>query len=189
MTPEVFTRSVPATEVALDGSTLEAMFVPWNEPTTIYGEGDPYQEGFKRGAFTRQLERFPQTIKAVTLIPEHGSTEHYGRTRQLTETDAGLHGVVTVMASHREDVAQLVEMGVEHLSIEFMAYHRPRQDASGVKWRTSGCILEALAMTPNPAYGGAKVLALREADEAQAEAERRARELAEVDQWLEQVRQ
>lgn len=188
---EALTRSVPVSEVAFDGSTLEALFVPWDESTTIYGDPghpEPYGEGFKRSAFDLQLDTHPQTVRAVTLLPEHGSSEHYGRTRELRRVDAGLHGVVTVMASHREDVEQLVEMGVDHVSIEFLALHKPRIDTSGVHWRTSGVLLQAVALTPSPAYASSKVLALREAVVLEEAERSRAARIAALDAELVELR-
>lgn len=168
---ETLTRSVPVSELGFDGSTLEAIFVPWDIPITVYDEAVPYDEGFRRTAFNQQFDKFPESIHNVALLPRHGSREPLGMTRKLDVIDAGLHGVIGVLPSRRDDVAAMVEMGMDSVSIEFNPLQKaPR--AGKTRWREHA-LLTAVVLTSIPAYADAKVLALRDADiAARAEVER-----------------
>ena len=173
-------RSMPVADMEFDGSTLEALFVPWDTPTTVWDdEPEPYEEGFRRGAFDAQIERYPSSVHDVALIPRHGSTEMLGTTRSLTNTDAGLHGVVGVLPSRRADVAAMVEMGVDSVSIEFHPLQRnPR--AGLVRWRDRA-FLRAVALVATPAYPDARVLALRAEQTVERERADRLARLAALD--------
>ncbi len=165
----MLTRSVPVVELELNGNELEAILVPWDTATDVAdpmpdGTVERYREGFLRTAFDRQLEQLPASVSEVSLIPRHGSTETFGRLRSATVAEKGLHGVVGLLPSRRDDVASMVEGGVDSLSIEFRPLERSTRPASatgGVRWRAHA-FLEAVAMTAVPAYVDAKVLAVRD---------------------------
>lgn len=173
------TRSVPVAEVNLDADgTLEALFVPWDTPITVFGDVDepePYREGFRRTAFDEQLNRYPETVHEVALRPAHTSTEHFGRTRELRVVEHGLHGVIRVLPSRRADVREMVDEGVDSVSIEFHPLQRGPRISGGVRWRDRA-FLTGIVLTSSPAYAEARVLALRSADAlAEIEAEREQR--------------
>lgn len=171
---ETLTRSVAVLDAALDGTTLEAIFVPWDTPTRVYDDpAGPYDEGFVRGAFDLQIKRPQFSPATIPLLPRHGSSETFGHARKLDDTDRGLHGVVSIRPSLRDDVAQMVDDGIDSVSIEFHPLQRAPRTRSGVRWRDAAVLL-AVAMTSAPAYLDSKVLALRAADEL-AEIERSAR--------------
>ena len=186
-------------EMTISGEHLEALLVPYEQATRVSdtlddGRVDVYDEGFIRGAFAEQLKQ-PRNTLAVMLFPRHTRSgvppEEWGRARQLREIDEGLHGVFRVHPSRRSDVVDLVESGVNGMSIEFHTLqrrHRTRGN-DGVRWRDRAW-LDAVALTPQPSYADAQVLALREADEA-AEADRRAarqRTFDELDAYLDEMR-
>ena len=187
-------RAMPVSELALDRGVLEAIFVPWDVTSTIYGDEDepgPYEEGFRRSAFDMQFEKFPKSIHEVTLLPRHGSTETFGQTKVLRSTDAGLYGAVAVLPSRQADVEQMVEQGIDSVSIEFLPLQRAPRVAGGVRWRTAA-YLKAVAMTATPSYVEARVLAVRDEQaaleaEAQRIAERQAK-LADLDSYLADVK-
>lgn len=184
-------RSVPVAEIAFDAGTLEALFVPWDRAVPVVemtDEGvDKYEEGFRPGAFDRQLEMFPHSVQAVTLLPRHGSTETFGHARELTNTAAGLHGVVSVLPSRRDDVRTMIEDGVDSVSIEFHPLQRSPREERGVRWR-SHAYLTGVAMTAVPNYPEARVLAMRDEADAQAAEARRRQDLDDLDDWLETER-
>lgn len=168
MAYETLTRSVAVLDAQLDGTTLEAIFVPWDRPARVYGEGDPYDEAFVRGAFDVQIDRPSFSPPTIPLLPRHGSSETFGHTRKLSNADNGLHGVVAIRPSLRDDVAQMIDDGIDSVSIEFHPLQRnPRDRGDGVKWRDAAVLL-AVALTSAPAYLDSKVLALRAADELAA---------------------
>lgn len=157
-------RSVPVLDVSFEQNELEAIFVPWNRPARVFDpdEPEPYEEGFRPGAFDPQLLDPRFRPAEVPLLPRHGSSETFGHARKLDSTDVGLHGVVAIRPSLRDDVAQMVDDGIDSMSIEFFALQRgPRITDTGVRWRDRA-VLVAVAMTSKPAYDDAKVLALRE---------------------------
>jgi len=182
-------RSVDVVDVALDvKGVLEGIFVPWDSPTTVYGEGDAYKEGFKRGAFDLQFDTFPDSVHSVALRPEHGSSEYFGTTRQLANSDAGLHGIVQILPSRVDDVRAMVDAGVKHMSIEFKPLQRsPRVGQDGVRWRTAA-FLEAVALVATPSYADAKVLALREADLLQEQEAKRVENIEKLQAEIEQLK-
>ncbi len=184
-------RSVAVSEVAFSDGTLEAILVPWDQPTRIVEPTDTgvddYLEGFRRTAFDRQLESSPKSVREVVLLPRHDSTETFGHARSLSVAEAGLHGVIGVLPTRRADVEQMVEAGIDSVSIEFVPLQRAPRVNGDVRWRTA-CYLKAVAMTAIPAYAEAKVLALRDAqEEARLAAERDAR-IAELDDYLNEVK-
>lgn len=186
---ETLTRSVPVADVALAGSTLEALFVPWDEPITVYGdpaEPEPYREGFRRTAFDLQISRHPDTIRNVALMPRHGSTETFGHTREVQVRERGLWGAISILPSRRADVQSMVDDGIDSVSIEFHPLQRsPRQGET--RWRDRA-FLTGIVLTSTPAYADARVLAMRaEQAAAQLEAERVAR-LSALDSELAELR-
>lgn len=196
---ETLTRSMPVIEVGLDEkrSELEAIFVPWDVTTTVFDadEPEPYEEGFLRGAFDIQLKRPSFSPATIPLLPRHGSSETFGHTRKLDDVEAGLHGVVAIRPSLRGDVEQMIEDGIDRVSIEFHPLQRRPRVRGDVRWRDAA-VLVAVALTPAPAYSDARVLSMR-ADDELAALERRARiaaledEIAELraagDRWKEPV--
>lgn len=184
---QTLTRSMPVLEVGLDGNELEAIFVPWDRTTTVFDpdEPEPYEEGFRRGAFDVQLKREGFSPATIPLLPRHGSTETFGHTRKLADVEAGLHGVVAIRPSLRDDIAQMVADGIDSVSIEFHPLQRRPREIKGVRWREFA-VLQAVAMTPSPAYADAKVLALR-ADDEIASLEKRAR-IAELEAEIAELR-
>ena len=178
MTPNYQTliRSMPVVDIEVTSKNeLEALFVPYDVTTTVYdpGEPEPYQEGFLRGAFDLQLKRASFSPASVPLLPRHGSSETFGHTRKLMDTDKGLHGVVGIRPSLREDVEQMIADGIDRMSIEFHPLQRAPRLRGDTRWREHAVLL-AVAMVPNPAYDDAKVIELR-AEQDVAAMERAAR--------------
>lgn len=183
---EPLTRSVPVLDLEMRDGVLDAIFVPWDVSTRVFDpfEDEPYDEGFRRGAFDVQLQRPSFSAREIPLLPRHGSSETFGHTRSIENADKGLHGVVAIRPSLREDVQQMVDDGIDSVSIEFLPLQkRARHSPDGVRWRDAA-VLTAVAMTSSPAYVDAKVLAFRaehELDELQRE-QRRVELQREIDE-------
>lgn len=181
------TRSMPVADVALDGDTLEAMFVPWDVSTTIYGEEpEPFEEGFRRTAFDAQIEKYPESIRNIALMPRHGSSETFGHARSIRPESAGLFGALGILPSRVADVRSMVDAGIDAVSIEFHPLQRnPRRGQ--IRWRDRA-FLTGIVLTATPAYSDARVLAMREEQiAARAEADRIAR-LAALDAEIAELR-
>jgi HK97 family phage prohead protease len=192
-------RSVATTLERTDRRTLEGLFMPWNVPAAVIdidpvtGAPDRYREGFRSGAFDRQVTSpEPGVVRRIVLRDQHhDGLGKLGHVVALRNEDAGLHGVVSLLPSRVADVDALLDDEVTGLSCEFHPLGRPERDVEGTVWRTRAHLV-AVALEAQPAYDGARVLAMRASDEIAAlEAEEAAtakRELAELDEWLTSAR-
>lgn len=207
---EVHIRSFP-TAVEFNEGRILARLVPYEAAAKVAdlvpGQGvDVYQEGFRRGAFDRQLNTSePGVLQRIQLTHEHGG-DRLGPLVNLEERDDGLYGEFRVFPSRRDDVLMLSDIGVRGISVEFMERKNGTVEQGGVRWRTD-VHLHGAALVSHGAYetAGAGVLAMRsmdemiqeqaEADQAvveaaaaaealQLEAEEKLRELAEIEEFL-----
>ena len=172
---DMLIRSFPTVLERTDRRTLEGLFMPWDQaadvidvdPTT--GAAMRYREGFRAGAFDRQANSpEPGVVRRIVLRDQHhDGIGKLGHVVSLRNEDAGLHGVVSVLPSRVDDVEAILEDGVTGLSCEFHPLGRP-QLTDGVVWRTRAYLV-AVALEAQPAYGDARVLAMRAAAEVDAE--------------------
>lgn len=151
------------------------------------GKLDVYQEGFRSGAFaTQTASTEPGVIKRVAFWHTHDHQDgagYFGPARSLVEKPDGLHGEFRVLSSKRADLADLLDEGINQLSIEFREMRGGTSvDDDGVRWRTDARI-GGVVLDPRGAYPGAEVLSYRSIDElveeqaaAEAEALQRAAE-------------
>jgi HK97 family phage prohead protease len=185
--------------------TLTAQFVPWNLPTEVAdrsetGKLDIYVEGFRRGAFDGQATSSePAVLRRVGFKHAHvGGLGFLGHLTALRNTDDGLEGDVSILRSKADDVADLLDSGIDGVSMEFQVLRGGEQREDGVRWRTRAH-LHAVALEAQQAYAGARVLAFREeideqlATEAEAQAAEEAklerdRKMAELDAFMEAER-
>jgi regulator of protease activity HflC (stomatin/prohibitin superfamily) len=99
----------------------------------------------------------------------------------LRDEADGLHGDVRIMPTKADDLAALLDSGVDELSIEFRV---PKADhtveVDGVRWRVRAH-LDQVALEPKGAYSQARVLAYRDEvdDQQRAQAEADAAKEAE----------
>lgn len=194
MTDQLFLRhSVPSTLELSEGQFFGRL-VPFDVPMPVVddlpnGQQDAYHEGFRLGAFKRQVESGePGVLRRVGLKHDHvGGLGYLGPLVEAEERSDGLYGEFRVLTSRRGDVSELVGLGVDELSIEFLVRREGTTiDDDGVRWRTD-VRLGDVALLPQGAYGaaGAKVLAMRDLDELiaeKAEGERIERERIEAEE-------
>lgn len=172
---------------------LFGRLVPYDVSTRVAdvladGKLDVYQEGFRSGAFATQAgSQEPGVIKRVAFWHTHNHQDgagYFGPARSLTEEPDGLHGEIRVLSSKRNDLADLLDEGINQLSIEFREMRGGTSiDDSGVRWRTDARIL-GVVLDPRGAYPGAEVLSYRSLDELaeeQAAAEEEERQRAEAE--------
>lgn len=172
-----FFRAFPTVLKQSSPRHLTGRLVPYNVPTRVLdelpdGELDIYQEGFRPGAFEPQVNaRERGVLNKIGLIHRHeGGLGYLGPFVALREEADGLWGDVTILPTRADDVATLLEAGVNELSIEFRLPRPPNTvEESGVRWRTRAH-LDQVALEPRGAYRQAQVLAFREElDELEAE--------------------
>lgn len=143
-----------------DGRTIEARFVPYNVPTRIDAH---LTEEFLPGAFRRQV-RDPRIPLALGHLPQGGTV--IGKVVSLREEPDGLYGTARISnTTDGNNALELLRDGVfDSVSIGFRALQDSR-GPNGIVQRRSAEVTE-LAIVLRPAYTGAKVLALREEDQA-----------------------
>jgi HK97 family phage prohead protease len=198
--PAIFIRAFPLAIERREPRRLTGRLVPYGvvanvaDPTDDPGRFDIYKEGFRPGAFERQLSALTagDKINQIKLVHTHeGGLGILGSFTELREAADGLYGDVRIYTSKVPDVTDLLETGDDELSVEFRL-HRDNHtaiDDAGVRWRTS-VHLDRVALEPKGAYSGARVLAFRNemdatlreqaAEEAAAEAERKEHAEAEA---------
>lgn len=176
----IHVRAFP-TEIQASGPRrLTGRLVPYNEIAHVMdlspeGKPDIYEEGFRPGAFSAQVNSpEPRALAKINLIHRHeGGLGYLGPFTALREDADGLYGDVNVLRSKASDVEDLLADGVGELSVEFRVA-RPEYtevDGAGVRWRTRAH-LDQVALEPRGAYRSAQVLAYRaEQTEAIAETE------------------
>lgn len=182
MSQQSFIRAFPSSIERTGPRTLTGRLVPYNRPAEVIdelpdGQLDRYREGFRPGAFGIQANSTEKGVLGrIGFIHRHdGGLGYLGPFVALRDEPDGLYGDVRILPTKADDVAALIDEGVNELSVEFRL---PKNDpteitADGTRWRTRAH-LDQVALEPRGAYSTAQVLAFRsEADDEQrAEAER-----------------
>jgi HK97 family phage prohead protease len=146
-----------------DGRTLVGRAVPYGQ--TIEVEGG--RERFLSGAFNYQLERGPVSHIKLHASHEGRKTDFaIGKTVSLEDRPDGLHGAWQLYDTTRgEDALKLVRAGeVTGLSVGFKALQGGTQLAPDGAMERTAVHLDHVALTTEPAYSEAKILAIRSVD-------------------------
>jgi HK97 family phage prohead protease len=188
------TELVFPTEMKAEGRLLTGRLVPYNVVANVAdelpdGRLDIYKEGFRPGAFGPQVNtREKGVFTKIKLRHCHDDSGlgFLGPFVSLREQADGLWGDVAVLKSKAGDVQDLLDAGVNELSIEFAVSKRAEStavDDVGVRWRTMAHLM-GVALEAKGAYSEAQVMAFRsERDAAEVEdAERRTVEQAEAEE-------
>jgi len=144
-----------------DGRTLVGRAVPYGETIDIDGG----RERFVHGAFSRQLEN-PGHIKLHASHEGRKTDFAVGKTLSLEERDDGLHGTWGLYETPRGDEAlYMVRTGeVTGLSVGFKLTPNGTRYGPDGAWERTAVHLDHVALTTEPAYTEAKVLAIRSSD-------------------------
>src|SRR3954469_10513832 len=187
-------REVADFEVSADGRTVETLLVPWMRPTDvdefIRGQVVTYREQFAPGSFAR-AEASPSR---VTLAWGHSNDfpNALGKGRKFVAADEGEIGIFQLVDETADRARELMaDMGVS-VSFRSLAPAHGLERAGELVTRKA-VHLQHLAIVPNPAYPDARVVAVREQNEAERgrrEAQRAsddamAQALALAQQWRE----
>ncbi len=147
-----------------DGRTVCGILVPWDQPQPIRGGGFTGVEGFRVGAFDKQMERPYRVPFALGHLGPNGTMggRAVGRMMNLRNDKAGLYGEARVSETPAGDelLTLLNDEVLRDLSIGFRDLAMNAPDKDGVTWRTSAQLLE-LAVVITPAYPGAMVTEVR----------------------------
>ena len=175
---QTFLRAFPSAIERTGPRQLTGRLVPYNVVTDVadpVGEGrfDFYREGFRPGAFGGQAKSEKRVLNKISLIHRHeGGLGFLGPFVALREQPDGLYGDVVVLRSKANDVEDLLDAGVDELSVEFRlrSGNHTDTDGDGVRWRTRAH-LDQVALEAKGAYPQAQVLAYRaEVDEQERDA-------------------
>lgn len=162
-TPEIHRREVQVTVSEGDGRTLEARLVPYNETATVADPPDfkPYQERFAPGAFRAQTRAAHRIRAFLNFRHAQDIGNQVGYATEIEDRDDGLYGKMRVLETPAGDTAlALINAGMlDKLSIEFAALRS--RVVAGVSERVDARLL-GVALTPEGAYPGAEVIAVRE---------------------------
>jgi HK97 family phage prohead protease len=163
---EVLTRSF-SVDLMLraggDGRTLVGRAVPYGQTIDI----DTGRERFLPGAFNRQIES--NQVASIKLHATHeGRRTDFavGKTLSLEDRQDGLHGTWGLYETPRGDEAlYMVRTGeVTGLSVGFKAVAGGTRLAPDGTLERAAVHLDHVALTTEPAYSEAKVLAIRSVD-------------------------
>ena len=148
------------------GRTLVGRLVPYGVPSDVSDGGQRYRERFAPGAFRRQIDSGQH--RQVALFAEHNRPDQVrrlplARASELYDGADGLYGSFPMPhTTAADDALELVRSGVvTGLSLGFVLLERSsRPGRDGVVTRSRAHV-DHVALTHQPAYSGAEVVALR----------------------------
>ena len=170
---EVLVRTF-AVDSQLDGRTLHVRVVPYGEVATVADPPDfrPYREEFMPGVFAGQ----EKAAHRIRLRSDHDAIDENGKRKpglagvvgkglSLREANGGAEMEFRFLNTQEADTAlELVrEGGYDGVSQEFVPIRSVRSK-DGIMQRVKAH-LDSVSLALGPAYSGAEILALREAEE------------------------
>jgi HK97 family phage prohead protease len=155
-------RSAELTSVRYADRVIELVVVPWESDAMVPHEGRMIRERFTRGAFAG-LERRANRIR---VNRDHQAERTVGRALTFHDRDDGLIAEVRIaQTALGEETLELANEGALDASAGFLPM------PGGESWherrtlrRISKAWLGHIALTPDPAYIDARVLAVRTAE-------------------------
>ena len=164
-TGQLLFRTATQIGVSFPDRTIELVVMPYEEETLVERNGTMVREIVSRGAFDG-IERRANRIR---VNRDHDVTRTVGRAIALHPSrEEGLVAEIKIAKTPLGDeTLNLADEGCMDASAGFLPM------PGGEKWETRSrvrmlrCWLGHIAMTPDPAYDGARVLAVRSADELQ----------------------
>lgn len=168
-----------------DGRTVVGRIVPYNEVVEFVDPWDGMKvkrERFVPGAFAKQSS--PGAWSRVRLSHEHdeGFENNIGYGRSIEDRDDGAYASFRLYETDAAKAREMIEHSHGGLSLEFEPRGRDKEDTDGVIVRDSVHV-RRVGITNDPAYRGAKVLAVRERS-----AEPATPHLDDVRAWLDELR-
>jgi len=155
-------RSAELTSVRYADRVIELVVVPWESDAMVPHEGRMIRERFTRGAFAG-LERRANRIR---VNRDHQAERTVGRALTFHDREDGLIAEVRIaQTALGEETLELANEGALDASAGFLPM------PGGESWherrtlrRISKAWLGHIALTPDPAYIDARVLAVRTAE-------------------------
>lgn len=167
----VYMRQFPATfhvgdfdNAEGDGRTVLGRIVPYGEVISFV---DPYdgmkikRERFVPGAFGKQASPGAWSRVLLSFQHEDGFTNTIGYGRALQDREDGAYATFRLYEADAAKAREMMAHSHKGLSVEFESRGREELDSDGVVVRRS-VRAHRVGITNDPAYVGAKVLAVRE---------------------------
>jgi HK97 family phage prohead protease len=153
-----------ATQIGVDFEQriVELIVMPYEEETLVEWQGRMVAEVCSRGAFDG-IERRSNRVK---VNRDHDITRTVGRAIALHPgREEGLVAELRIAQTPLGDeTLTLAEEGILDASAGFLPMPGGQQWETRSRRRLNKCWLGHIAMTPDPAYEGARVLAVRDRD-------------------------
>ena len=194
MTPAVETRSsgVHIDNVDFGQRIITVLAVPYESPTQVPFRQEMWTEVFSRSAFNgieSQTRRIPATAALEIPAPDHAGARLVGRV--ISSDPHGEAGLVSeVRVSRTESGDETLELANDEMlwpSVGFMVKN-PRFDQELDRYkkmrRVNRAFLDHLAFVGQPAYEGAKILAMRADDPSLVEVEEQFAPTPRMDEFL-----
>jgi HK97 family phage prohead protease len=153
-------RSANVAGVNFAQRIIDLVVVPYDEAAAIEWRGEMWQESFERGAFDG-IEKRPGRVKANR---DHDNTRLVGKAVTFWPSrEEGLVAEVRISQTPLgEETLALADDDVLGASVGFAARGRDQIiDRQAMTRRIRRAYLDHIALTPDPAYLGAKVQAVR----------------------------
>jgi hypothetical protein len=173
-TPEIETRSVSnVDDVNMDQRIITVIAVPYEQPTTVPFQQSIWNEVFSRSAFkgiesriqNPLARRIPATACLQIPAPNHSGGQLVGRVIEaFPDREQGLITDIKISRTDQGDATlELARDGALSPSVGFMVKNRLDESLDRVNKvrRINRAFLDHLAFVGEPAYPGAKVLAVR----------------------------
>ena len=158
---ELWIRSAQLVDVSFAERTIEMIVIPYETPTLVPYQGRMVHESIDRGAFAG-IER---RANRVRVNREHERMQTIGRAvRFHTSRDEGLVSEVKIAKTPLgDDTLELAADGCLDASAAFAPMPGAMHWRNRSEYHVSKAWLGHIAMTAEPAYEGARVLAVRSA--------------------------
>jgi HK97 family phage prohead protease len=157
--PTVEYRSAQQVDVSAPQRTLDVIVMPWETPTVVHHKGRRVHEICSHGAFDT-IDRDGGRVK---VNRDHDFTKPLGRAIAFDpQHPEGLWARLRIAKTRDGDEAlELAREQVLDVSAGFGVYENGETWPSARVRRLRKCWLDHVAMVSNPAYAGARVLAVR----------------------------
>jgi phage head maturation protease len=154
-------RTAEVVAVSFPQRTIELVVVPYEQETLVPWEGRMVSEIFSRGSF----DGIEHRVNRIRVNRDHQLTRTVGRALAFHPTrDEGLVAEVRIAKTDLgEETLTLAEDECLDASAGFLPMAGGMTWETRSRYRVSRAWLGHIALTPEPAYDGAKVLSVRSA--------------------------
>jgi len=167
MNAELEYRTATQVGVNYPKRTIELIVTPWEEETIVQYHGRMIREVFSRGAY----DGIERRANRVRVNRDHQRERTVGRAVAFHPSrDEGLVGEIRIAQTQLGDeTLALADEGCLDASAEFAVMPGGEQWTGKSARRIVKAWLGGIGLTPDPAYTGAGVLAVRSLDEPPAD--------------------